>query len=517
MASEQGRDLLRLVRQASVRQTVSRSGRTAARAGVVIMSACVLLAIAGAVLPVPSIALAQAMSVMAVSVLAAGVLSALLRPVPRLDTARALDADLRLEERVSTAVEVLTEAGARSSLASRVVADAERRLSAADIAAVTPLRVPRTLWWIAALTAVLFAWTLWLHGITIPGTPARRSAEVIRKEGQRLEQFARTLQSRARTEHMPATRRLTPQIRDLGSRLQRERLARAEALARVEELSQQLEQTRREIDERLQASRPAPSRDSIPSDQLRRQATQRQVRQLQELLSRLQQDSSAASRDALDQLHQIAAAGEGTQPARVQQQLQQARERLERGNIAGARDAISDAMLDLQGIESLLADSEGVRSAQQEVERSQSAIAGGSAVESQPETAREDEQTSQTPVAPGEQRPSPDQGGESTAPPQGPNEGSTPGTGRRDEKIGASTPRLETSKTPQRVRGAQAEGPVASSEIVGSGRSSRSRVPFANVSPAVVARADQAMSRSRTPARYRDIVRRYFQRLANLK
>jgi hypothetical protein len=517
MNVEAGQDLLRLVRQASVRLTVSRAGRTAARTGAVAIAAILLLNVAGAALPVPGIPLVQAAVLAAVLVLGAGLISALLRPVPRLDTARALDAGLRLEERVSTAVEVLTASGAPSSLGSRVVADAERRLSAADIVGVTPLRAPRALWWIAALAAMLLVWTSWLHGITIPGTPARRTAEVIRKEGQRLEQFARTLQSRTRTEHMPATRRLTPQIRDLGSRLQRERFARAEALARVEELSHQLEQTRKEIEERLRASRPAPSREGVPSDQLRRQAAQRQVRQLQELLSRLQQDSSAASRDALDQLHQITAEGEGTQPARVQQQLQEARERLERGNMAGARDAISDAMLNLQGIESLYADSEGVRSAQQQVERSQSAIASGTPVEPQQETARENDQTSQTPVAPGEQRPSPDQEGESTTPPQGPNEGSTPGRGRRDEKLGASTPRLETSKTPQRVRGAQAEGPVASSEIVGSGRSSSSRVQVADVSPAVVARADQAMSRSRTPARYRDIVRRYFQRLAKLR
>jgi len=514
---EPGLDLLRLVRQAAVRLTVSRAGHTAGRAGALAMAAFVLLNVAALAVPVSGVPLIHAIAAAVVAALAAGALAALLRPVPRVDTARALDATLALEERVSTALEVLTGALPRSSLASRVVADAEHRLSALGVAAVTPLRVPRTLWWIAAFAVVLFVLTSWLHGVTIPGTPAHRTAEVIRKEGQRLEQFARTLQSRTRTDHMPATRHLAPQMRDLGSRLQRERLERAEALARVEELSQQLEQTRREIDERLQASRPAPSRDGVPSDQLRRQATQRQIRQLRELLSRLQQDSSAASRDALDQLNQMTAGAEGTQPARVREQLQRAREQLGRGNMVGARDAISDAMLDLQGLESLIADSEGVRSAQQQVERSRAAIAGGGPVEGQPEASRENDQTSQRPLASGEQRPSPAQGGESTESPQGPNEGSTPGTGRGDEKIGARTPRLDVTKTVQRVRGAQGEGPVASSEIVGTGRSGSSRVQAADVSPAVIARADQAMIRSRTPARYRDIVRRYFQRLAKLR
>ncbi|HET6780874.1 MAG TPA: hypothetical protein VFH67_02135 [bacterium] len=515
MTIEPGRELLRLVRQAAVRLTVSRAGQAAARAGALAMAAFVLLNVAGVVIPVSGVPMAHAIAAAGLAALLAGVLVVLVRPVPRVDTARALDATLRLEERVSTAMEVLASALPRSLLAKRVVTDAERRLSAVGVAAVTPLQVPRTFWWTAALTALLFVLTSWLHGITIPGTPAHRTAEVIRKEGQRLEQFARTLQSRTRAEHMPATRHLTPQIRDLGSRLQRERLARAEALARIEELSQQLEQTRREIDERLQASRPAPSRERDPSDALRRQSTQRQIRQLRELLSRLQQDSSSASRDALDQLNQMAAGGEGTQPARVRDQLQRAREQLERGNMVGARDAVSDAMLDLQGLESLMADSEAVRNAQQQVERSQAAIAGGAPVEGQPE-GQETEQTSESPVAPGEQRPSASQG-EDSEPPQGPNEGSTPGTGQGNEKIGARTPRLDTTKTPQRVRGAQSEGPVASSEIVGTGRSSSSRVQAADVSPAVIARADQAMTRSRTPARYRDIVRRYFQRLAKLR
>lgn len=515
MTIEPGRDLLRLVRQATLRQTASRAIETGAGAGALAMGAFVLLTIAGVAVPVSGVPLMHAIAAAALAVVLAGVLAALLRPVPRSHSACVLDAALRLEERVSTAIEVLTSSGPRSSLSSRVVVDAESRLSAVGVAAATPLRIPRTVWWTAALTALLFVMTSWLHGITIPGTPAHRTAEVIRKEGQRLEQFARTLQSRTRTDHMPATRHLAPQIRDLGSRLQRERLARAEALARVEELSQQLAQMRREIDDRLQAPRPAPSRELAMSDQLRRQSTQRQIRQLRELLSRLQQDSPSASRDALDQLYQMTAGQEGTQPARVREQLQRAREQLGRRNMVGARDAISDAMLDLQRLESLMADSEGIQNAQQEVDRSQAAIAGGGPLDGQPE-ARETDQTSQSPVAPGEQRPSPSQG-EGTEPPQGPNEGSRPGTGRRDEKIGARTPRLDTTKTPQRLRGAQAEGPVASSEIVGTGRFSSSRVQAADISPAVIARADQAMTRSRTPARYRDIVRRYFQRLAKLR
>lgn len=494
-----------------------RAGQTGARAGVLVMAACVLLAVSSVAFSVATVPLRLAVAAAAASVLVAGAIAALLRSVPLLDAAHVLDLNLHLEERVSTALEVVTGVAPRSSLAPRVVADAERALLTTDIAAVIPLRVPRVLWWIPALTVALFVWTAWLHGLTIPGTPAHRTAEVIRKEGQRLEQFARSLQSRTRTDHMPATRRMTPQIRDLGVRLQRERVDRAEALARVSDLSQQLEQTRRDVNERLEARRPPSSRESgVPPDLLRRQSAQRQIRQLQELLSRLRQDPSTASRDALERLGQITASGQGSQPARLQQQLQQAREQLQRGNVAGAGQALMDALRELEGLDSLLADAEGIKNAEQQLARSRATLAGGS-VESEREAGRETAQPGQPPTAPGQNRPVPEQGGEATAPPQGPNEGTAAGTGQGNEKLGAPTPRLQATKTPQRVRGAQAEGPAATSEIIGAGRPGTARTHVTGVSPAVIAQADQAMTRARTPARYRDIVRRYFQRLARLR
>lgn len=221
MNLEQGRDLIRVVRGAAARLTVSRSFATGARAGAAVMAVVGLLAVASVVVPTTGVPLVRAVAAAAVAVLVAGTIAAVLRPVLLIEAARVLDLRLRLEERISTAVEVTTAGGGRSSLAPRVVRDAERALSMAGIAAVTPIRAPRALWWIPLLAAALFAWTTWLHGLTIPGTPAHRSSEVIKKEGQRLEQFARSLQSRTRTEHMPATRRLTPQIRDLGVRLDR--------------------------------------------------------------------------------------------------------------------------------------------------------------------------------------------------------------------------------------------------------------------------------------------------------
>jgi hypothetical protein len=86
-----------------------------------------------------------------------------------------------------------------------------------------------------------------------------------------------------------------------------------------------------------------------------------------------------------------------------------------------------------------------------------------------------------------------------------------------DDKLGAPTPRLDGEQTPERLRGTQGEGPVGAAEVLGAGRRGAARTPSGQLSPSIVARADRAMESARTPARYRGLVRRYFERLASLR
>ncbi len=507
----------RVALQAARRLTVRRALQAASHTAVWVMGALVAVTAAGAVVPLPALSAWTVLAAAAVmAALAAGAV-ALVRRTDPTAAARSLDHALHLDERASTAMELTHGPQPPSSLGTRVIADAAARLVDVDLHDAIPLRVPRRAWWIPALAAVLAVWPVLLGGLTLPGTPAHRAQQVVRREGTRLEQFAQTLQARARAERLPVTRRTAPQVRDLGVRLQQERVDRAGALARISELSRQIDAARRQLDQRLDEMGRPQSQAALPSELLRRQAVQRQIRQLQELTSRLRQDSSTVSKDVLDRLGAITREGEGDQPAQVRQQLQQARRRLEEGDTGGAGESLTQALRVLESMESMLADREGLESARRQLERSRTAIASGAPGARSDEQAASPDQQAQQSAGPGDRPVDAQPGAESPPPPIGPREGSAPGTGRVDEKMGPPTPRLQAERTPQRVRGAQGEGEVNTSEITGAGRPGSAQAQPLPVSAALVARVDRALERAHIPAQYRLIVLRYFERLAQLK
>jgi len=505
----------RIVGRAARRLRLDRALRMAVRAAVWMLIALVAATAAGTVVPVSAVSpWIAVMAALAAALVAAGVI--LLTRSDLVAAARTLDLVLHLDERASTAVELGLAARAPTALGPRVIADAAAHLHVVDLRQAIPLRFPKTTWWAPALVALLALWPALVGGLALPGTPAHRAQQVIRREGARLEQFAKTLQARARADRLPLTRRRAPQLRDLGVRLQQERVDRASALARITELSRQLESARQQIDQRLDETGRPPSSPALPSELLRRQALQRQIKQLQELTSRLRQDTSTVSKDVLDRLAAITQEGEATQPAQVRQQLQQARQQLDRGETGAAGESLSQALRMLEGMETLMADREGLESARAELEQSRTAIASGAPGPRASEQGESPPDQAQEPAGPGGREIASQPGAES-APPEGPREGSTAGTGRVDDRLGPPTPRLQAERTPQRVRGVQGEGEVSTSEVIGAGRPGTARTLPQAVSPALVARVDRALERAHIPAQYRALVRRYFERLAQLK
>jgi len=505
----------RLVRRAARRLTLQyalRSGLFAADAVALGLAAAALATLVAPLTPVPPslavVAALTALTLVTVSV-------SLLRGTDVLAAARIVDTRAGLLDRLSTALEVRPRA-ARSLLAPRLLADAAAHAASVNLSTTLPWRLPRS-WPVLPLAVLfLFIWSAFFRGAVLPGTPAQRTREVIRQEGSRIERFAQSLQARTRSERAPQTRRLAPQLRGLGQGLQRDRLDRTEALARIAELGRQVDQARREVDSRLRSqAQPRTEEGMLPPELFRRQALQQQIRQLRELTTRLQQHPEAASQDALQRLGEVGRDGDGDQPARVHENLRRAREQLERGDAGGAGESLNDALRELEGLDQLLADAEGLRGTQQQLERSQRAIGdGGSRLGG--EVADEQAPPQGTSGSPGENRPSQETGGEARAP-EGPFEGTTPGRGRGGEKLGPPTSRLDAQRKPERLRGAQSEGPAGAAEVLGAGRTGTARAPTATVSPSIVAQADRAMEHARTPARYRGLVRRYFERLARLR
>ncbi len=428
--------------------------------------------------------------------------------------ARAADAHLQLRERLSTAVDLAAGRIRPTVLTDRVMRDAAAaaRVSRGSL---RPRLPAAARWALLALAAAVIAAVV-IPGFTLPATPARDTASRIHREGRRLEQMARQLEQGARAQRAPQARRVAPEVRALGQGLQRQRLDRTQALARISALEKQLEQARRQVNQRITEALPPDAPPSLPESLFRpNSALDQSIRQLRELTSRLNQAQNVEGEreNLLAQLAELSQAGEGQLPVQARRKLDEAEQRLQKGDVGGGRESLNDALQELEGLRALVADESALRMTGRELERSSMRIARGSGGQSGAEAERGETQTA--PPGPGN-RPLSPQEGESlgAAPPEGPHEGSQPGQGKVQEKLGAPTERLQTSDQRVRIRGQAGQGQLQTSELLGPGRSQPARLREALVSPTVVRRADEHMARARIPADLRAVVRRYFELLA---
>ena len=498
------------------------AGRRAWRWGSRVMlawgSAVLLLVLVRTIVPI-----ALPFEWLAVGGLLAGMLSTLAlaagwRIAPRL-AAQILDLRFRCADRLATAVELITGVHPPTPLAPALIADAAQAAVSLDLSRGLPARPPRA-FWAAALAVLLTVVTArGLVGVSLPGTPARDVAQTIKREGRRLERAGDTLEEQARVDRARLSRRIAPSIRRLGEQLQRERLERSDALARIESLGRQVEEARRQAQARgMEAGQPPPpSQRNVPSDLFRRRAAaDRTLRQMREIADRLAQSRSPEERAALmRQLADLAGGGpEGDVPARVREQAGAAREQMAAGDTAGARRTLQQSASDMDDLRAMLADEEGLQQAQRDLRRSADQIARG-----RPGAPAEGEETPRPAAQPGSvapgSRPLPQgEGSVAAEPPPGPNQGTTAGQGAPAEKLGERTPRLEADKQQNRVRGLQGEGRVTTSDLLGPGRPGQVRAPQGPAVAAGRAEADRYLSRMRIPPEYREIVRRYFEALA---
>ncbi len=455
-------------------------------------------------------------------VLAAGGAAALaltllrgLLPSRRLEIlARLADARLATRERMSTAVDLAVGRIPATALAARVLIDAAKAARAAADEPLRPSAPKRARWAIAlVLVAALAGWII--PGLTLPATPARQTAERIRQEGRRLAQHGRRLEEQARGVRAPQARRAAPDVQRLGRELQQQRLDRAAAQAKIAALQRQLEAARRRIGERIGEAL-APQTRPQPPDALFRQPTDldRSIRQLRELAARLADMPVAEGerRDLLQQLSDLAQSGEGRIPAAARRQMEEARRQAEAGNTAGAGEALREALSELETLEALVSDERALRLTQRELEESSERIARGGAGRGRADEDPRGETEAQS--APGSQRPQEQEGDTAPAPPEGPHEGSTPGQGKSQAKLGAPSPRLEARGERSRIRGQEAPGQLQTSEILGPGRREPARTTVQSLTPSAARQADAHLARQRIPVDLRALVRRYFEILA---
>jgi hypothetical protein len=509
--------LLRTIEEA--RRRLSRRdawcwGGRLAGLGSVIALLCVL---AGLVLPVEIPSAAIGVAGVIAGLIAYAIIHTARRPSP-LFAAQVLDHRYGCADRLATAVEILTGRHRWTRLAGVVLDDAIRTAARLDLARRLPGGPDRLALVGIALAILSLVADGALRGMSFPGTPAREVARVIQREGRRLERSAQAMEERARVERARTARRMAPALAQLGAALQRERIERSEALARLDALSERMEQERRQVEQRraqLAGERSRAQADS-PTDLLQqRAAVERAIREISEVAERLAQSKTPEERAALmRQLARLASGDQAGVPPRARQQAETAQRQLAQGNVAGARRTLQQGASELDDLRAMLADEEGLHQAQRDVRRAADQIARGAAGTPDDPPQAPQARAQHGVAAPGDRVPSEARGPEHAEPPAGPHQGTLPGQGTIAEKLGPRTPRLEADRRSSRIEGLVGEGRVTVSDLLGPGRPARVRTSSGPAVAAAAAEADRYIARMRIPPEYREIVRRYFEALA---
>lgn len=420
---------------------------------------------------------------------------------PLYHAAHLLDRACGLEDRLTTALGVVL-GRVRSRFRDQVLEEATQALLRADARRAVPIRTaldPRVL----VLAAGLLIWDLLLGGATLPGTPARRVREMIRAEGQKLEQRVGQIGERARAQRLLRTAEQAERARQAARALRDGRTTRNEAVGRLRALVRQVEGARQAAEGLLREEANAARLPSL-------EAIERQIQSLGALQQRLSSAPSPQERRRIEEaLRDLAQSQDLPQPVRAS--LRRARQALRRSDDPSALQALGQAREDLQGMQRLASEVEALqmlaREAEAALQHIQAPAESRSAVEDR-EIVTGAVPFPAAPAGAGQmrERSGPRSGGFT----EGPDEGLRPGQGSVREKLGEPTGRLGTGLRQERLQGRSGGGKPTLAEVQGAGVRNPPRTVPVPVPPLVVTRPDEVMGREGVPAPYRDLVGRYF-------
>lgn len=420
--------------------------------------------------------------------------------------AAALDRACGLEDRLLTWLSVV-RGQATGRLVDHFLRDAEAAASTVRANAALPLSRPR-LRAVAALALASVLWEMAASGITLPGTPAHRVAEVVRREGRRLLAAGEAWEQRSRARGLLEPQRTAQALAATGERLTGPRASAATALRELRAVQEVIEAARRPFQSALQ-------RAGVPEGTepwMLRPWAAAVDRELSRIASSV--DEAQLPPQRAEAIRRVLRALDASAPlpsgAPARRALEEATRRLGSGDTPGAREAARRAQEALRELERLL-EAEGALAAQQrEAEASSTHIANALQSGADPEAAVERPHT--YPAGPRDTTRS------SSRTPEdpeaqvwlGPEQGTQPGAGSVRDKLGPVSPRLPHERRPEVLRGQVAEGRVYTAQIVAPAAPARARTPLQRVPVRAVRQVDEALVRDRVPARYRDWVRRYF-------
>ncbi len=425
------------------------------------------------------------------------------------EVASALDHACGLEDRLVTWLAVV-RGEVRGGLVDRFLQDVNEKALRVRVKDALPLRRPR----LRALTALATASVLWelvLSGVTLPGTPARFVAEVVRREGQRLEVAGRAWEERARARGLLEPQRTAQALTAVAKQLAGPRASMATALRELGAVRQVIEAERRPFQAAL---RQAGLAGEVEPQALRAwmAAVDRELRRIASA-----GEETELSPQWSEAIYRALRALDATAPLRssapARKALQETARRVSSRDTVGAKEAARQAQEALRELQRMLETEGALAAQQQEVEASSAYISTALQSRTDPEAAVERPHTYAT---------GPRDTTRSASGPQedpeaqawlGPDQGVQPGLGSVREKLGPPSPRLPGERKPTVLHGETGEGGAYTTQVVAPAALTKPRQVLQRVPVRVVRQVDEALVRDRVPGRYREWVRRYFSSL----
>ena len=173
---------------------------------------------------------------------------ALSRKITELDVARLTDRRSDLKERLSSAVEFRgLGLDTKASFYGEQMADAARHAAGLDLAVAYPMRIPRTLWLGAAVTAAVFA-MYFLPTLPVFWTKQKQAeAAAVKMQGMAIVKVATDAEKSANQQDLKETRRAAEEARKLGEAMQKARVGKKESLVALQKLTKKMEETQQKL------------------------------------------------------------------------------------------------------------------------------------------------------------------------------------------------------------------------------------------------------------------------------
>jgi tetratricopeptide (TPR) repeat protein len=225
--------------------------------------------------PVPQTTLLWA-GVIGLALPLAGLLIGLAKRFAGSDTARWLDREIGLKERLSTAVEMSDISAKNSAWSALVISDAAKAAGKIEPGKLLPLRLPKVCHWTLLVLAACVGLGFVPEHRSQAHLDHQRDSAIIEDVGQNLTALTK-LQVKLSPPHFEPTEDALESVQELGREFKRGKLVRDEALAKLSSLAERLRDQSsklshaRTLKKMQQAARTTPAAGSQTKAEMRRQ------------------------------------------------------------------------------------------------------------------------------------------------------------------------------------------------------------------------------------------------------